>query len=231
MIPSQLPIFLKVVEQGSFSAASRQCGISPAAVSKAISQLEKKMQQRLFHRSTHSLTLTQEGKVLYDKTAHLMAELEESIEASIDATQSVAGEIKINLPDHMGQTLIYPRLLEFLKRYPDVQLDLHFNDQVQDLIENGFDLGIGNFINQDSRLIARSYMDVQLVYVASPDYLEGKPLPKTPEELKGLNCISYCSPSTGRLIPWRFVVDGKEQLLMPEGNLKVNSQVQLFGEH
>ena len=223
MIPSQLPIFIDVVKQGSFSAASRKLGVSPAAISKSISQLEKILNQRLFHRSTHSLTLTIEGKSLFDRTVNLVEALDENIRLSLDASTEMKGEIKINLPVHFGQTIVYPKLLEFMKCHREVVLDVHFDDRAHDLIENGFDLGIGNRINEDSRLIARIYYDLQLVYVCSQSYIDQHGEPQTPDDLEHHHCINYRSPTTGRINPWTFVDNEAVSQLTLKSKLIVNN--------
>lgn len=223
MIPSQLPIFIDVVKRGSFSAASRNLGVSPAAVSKSISQLEKHLKQRLFHRSTHSLTLTEEGRLLFERTVDLVEALDENVSLSIDASSEMKGKIKVNLPIHFGQTLVYPKLLEFLDLYPDIELDLHFDDRAIDLVENGFDLGIGNRINEDSRLIARQYYELQLTYVCSRSYADEHGIPETPQQLIDHECITYRSPTTGRINPWNFVDQGKPLQITPEARLVVNN--------
>lgn len=223
MIPSQLPTFIDVVKQGSFSAASRKLGVSPAAISKSISQLEKVLNQRLFHRSTHSLTLTIEGKQLFDSTVGLVEALSESVSLSMDASTEMRGEIKVNLPVHFGQTIVFPKLLEFMDLHPEVVLDVHFDDRVHDLIENGFDLGIGNRINEDSRLIARPYYDLQLLYVCSPSYIDKYGVPQSPEDLDNHNCINYRSPTTGRISPWIFIDNGNVSQYTFESKLIVNN--------
>lgn len=223
MIPSQLPTFIDVVKQGSFSAASRKLGVSPAAISKSISQLEKVLNQRLFHRSTHSLTLTIEGKQLFDRTVDLVEALNESISLSMDASTEMCGEIKLNLPVHFGQTMVYPKLLEFMDLHPEVVLDVYFDDRAHDLIENGFDLGIGNRINEDSRLIARPYYDLQLLYVCSPSYIDKYGAPHSPEDLSNHHCINYRSPTTGRINPWTFIDNGDVSQYTFESKLIVNN--------
>ncbi|GAL27608.1 transcriptional regulator LysR family [Vibrio variabilis] len=223
MIPSQLPTFIGVVKHGSFSAASRKLGVSPAAVSKSISQLEKVLNQRLFHRSTHALTLTIEGKQLYDRTVDLVEALDENISLSLKASTEMIGEIKVNLPVHFGQTVVYPKLLEFMRLHPDVILDIHFDDRAHDLIEGGFDLGIGNRINEDSRLIARPYYDLQLLYVCSQSYIDKHGEPQTPDDLRHHHCINYRSPTTGRINPWTFVDEEKVTQLTLNSKLIVNN--------
>lgn len=228
MIPSQLPTFIDVVKQGSFSAASRKLGVSPAAISKSISQLEKTLNQRLFHRTTHSLTLTIEGQQLFDRTVELVEALDENVSLSMDSSSAMKGEIKINLPVHFGQTIVYPRLLAFMKLHPEIELDVHFDDKAHDLVENGFDLGVGNRINEDSRLIARPYYDLQLLYVCSRSYLEAHGTPLTPDDLESHACINYRSPTTGRINPWVFNHKGKVTQLTPDSRLVVNNPNSAF---
>ena len=106
MIPNQLNVFIAVVKNGNFSAAARQLGVSSAAISKAIAQLEKTLSLRLFHRSTHSLTLTEDGDQLYRRTGHLVEQLEDQIRLSTDKQQAPHGRLKINLPDSFGRMVV-----------------------------------------------------------------------------------------------------------------------------
>lgn len=223
MIPTQLPVFIQVVKKGSFSGASRAIGISPAAVSKSITQLEQKLNQRLFHRSTHALTLTDEGRLLFERTASHIEALDENIQLSMDASAEVQGRIKINLPNHYGQTVILPLLASFHQRFPKVEFDLSFSDQVIDLVEHGFDIGVGNRINEDSRLIARPFSELQLMYVCSRAYIDKFGEPKTPDELHQHQCIAYCSPTSGRVLPWNFMVENKRVQWAPKSRFIVNN--------
>lgn len=228
MIPSQLPTFISVVQQGNFSAASRKLGISPAAVSHAIAQLEKQLNQRLFHRSTHSLTLTEEGRQLYERTASLVEALEENVSASIDQASRMRGKIKINLPMHFGQTQVYPKLLAFMEQYPDIEMDLHFSDQTVDLVENGFDLGIGNNLNDDSRLVARRFYEMEVVFVCSESYVHEHGIPDKPEDVIKHSCIVHRSQTSGRISPWNFRQQGQPLQISPKPRLVVNSPKSAF---
>jgi len=235
MIPSQLPLFLAVVKAGSFSAAARDQGISTAAVSKAIARLEKTLQIRLFHRTTHSLSLTGEGLHLHQRTAPLLEALQDEISTSMDIGTEITGTIKINLPNDFGQDVVYPRLLEFLDKHPNIELDLHFDDRVQDLVGNGFDIGIGNGngfdigignrLNEDSRLIARRYYKLRVFTVCSPAYASRYGLPNSVEELNQHNCIAFRSQTTGRVLPWPFTINDEQVQFAPKGRLVVNSPI------
>lgn len=223
MIPNQLNIFLAVVKSGNFSSAARHLGVTSAAVSKAVAQLEKSLELRLFHRTTHSLTLTEDGHELYKRTEPLVEQLEDQIRRSKDKKKQPHGRLKINLPDSFGRMVVLPLLPAFLEKYPDIELDLQFDDRIGDLVKEGADVGIGIMINQDSRLIARDFYKLQPVLVASSDYIEQFGEPKTPDELARHNCIAYRSSTTGRKKTWDFRVDGELIHREPQGNLTVNS--------
>ncbi len=223
MIPNQLNVFIAVVKNGNFSAAARQLGVSSAAISKAIAQLEKTLSLRLFHRSTHSLTLTEDGDQLYRRTGHLVEQLEDQIRLSIDKQQAPHGRLKVNLPDSFGRMVVLPLLPSFVEKYPDIQLDLTFDDRIGDLVKEGADVGIGVMLNQDSRLIARNFYKLQPVLVASNEYIDKYGVPETPDDLAEHNCIAYRSSTTGRKKTWNFRINDELIQYEPHGNLIVNN--------
>ncbi|NHI00219.1 MULTISPECIES: LysR family transcriptional regulator [Oceanimonas] len=223
MIPNQLNIFLAVVKNGNFSSAARHLGVTSAAVSKAVAQLEKSLELRLFHRTTHSLTLTEDGHELYKRTEPLVEQLEDQIRRSKDKKKQPHGRLKINLPDSFGRMVVLPLLPAFIEKYPDIELDLQFDDRIGDLVKEGADVGIGVMLNQDSRLIARDFYKLQPVLVANSDYIEKFGEPKTPDDLSQHNCIAYRSSTTGRKKTWDFRVNGEVIHREPQGNLTVNS--------
>lgn len=223
MIPNQLNTFNTVVKNGSFSSAARLLGVSSAAISKSISQLEKNLELRLFHRSTHSLTLTEDGQELYKRTGHLIEQLEDQIRLSTDKQKSPHGRLKVNLPDSFGRMFVLPLVPAFLEKYPDVELDLKFDDRMGDLVKEGADVGIGVLSNDDSSLIAREFYSLQPVLVASRDYLLKYGEPTTPQDLLQHNCIAYRSNTTGKKKLWNFRTDGEQIQMEPEGNLIVNN--------
>ena len=223
MIPNQLNIFNTVVKNGSFSSAARLLGVSSAAISKSISQLEKNLELRLFHRSTHSLTLTEDGQELYKRTGHLIEQLEDQIRLSTDKQKAPHGRLKVNLPDSFGRMFVLPLVPDFLKKYPDIELDLKFDDRMGDLVKEGADVGIGVLGNIDSALIAREFYSLQPVLVASREYINKYGEPSCPQDLLQHNCIAYRSDTTGKKKIWNFRIDGEQIQMEPEGNLIVNN--------
>lgn len=222
-IPTQLPIFIQVAKTGSFASAARVLGISPPAVSKAIGKLEEEWQVKLFLRSSHSLSLTQVGQQLFDSLTPSVEAIQSTIEQVTDESNSVAGKLKINLPaSSIGQEHILPLILEFMQLNPDIHCDLRFDDRVVDLVEHGFDLGIGTSINQDSRLIARPLFEVDIGMYASAGYLERRGTPKSLAELDQHDCIPVRSLTSGRFHSWRLKEDEQFKLYEAKGRLEVN---------
>ncbi|WP_010322094.1 LysR family transcriptional regulator [Marinobacterium stanieri] len=223
MIPNQLHTFIAVVKNGNFSAAARKLGVSSAAVSKSVAQLEKSLEARLFHRTTHSLTLTEDGHELYKRTGHLIEQLEDQIRLSTDKQKAPHGRLKVNLPDSFGRMVILPQIPAFLEKYPDIELDLRFDDRVRDLVKEGVDVGIGIMPNQESLLIAREFYKLQPVLVASCEYIDKHGEPQQPSDLHQHNCIAYRSSTTGRKKTWNFRENGQIIQFEPKGNLVVNN--------
>ncbi len=223
-LPSQLPIFIQVAKYGSFAKAARALGISAPAVSKAITKLEEEWQVKLFFRSSHSLSLTQIGKQLADELAPSMASIQSTIEQLSDKAQNTTGTIKINLPaSSIGQEHILPLVLEFMQHYPQISCDLHFDDRNVDLVEHGFDLGIGTAINQDSRLIARPLIEQNIGIYAASSYLNTYGTPTSIEALAQHQCLPVRSLTTGRFHHWRIKEENDAKLYEPQGKLIMNN--------
>lgn len=224
MIPSQLPLFIVAAQEGSFSAAGRRLGISAAAVSKGIAVLEKQTGVRLFHRNTRQFSLTEDGATLCQQLSPLLSDIETCIGGITEQNRSPAGKIRINLPDSFGREFIMPHVSDFLRLYPDIQLDLVFEDRVLDIIDEGFDIGIGNQINEDSRLVARPLYSMQTGIYASKNYKESIGLPTSIDQLSQHNCIAYKPLSSGRNFAWPLRDDNGEHIqYIPKGNLSVSN--------
>jgi DNA-binding transcriptional LysR family regulator len=167
---SALKVFTRAAETRSFTEAGNQLGLSSSAVGKAIARLEQRLGVRLFHRSTRSIQLTDEGQQFLDSCRRIFAELD-AIEAGLAETKSrPRGRLRVSLP-RVGM-LMMPTLAAFMRSYPEIELDLHFSDNLVDIVNDGFDVVIRTGDATDSRLIARSLGNYHLQLVGSAAYFQ-----------------------------------------------------------
>lgn len=214
-----LRVFARVVEHGGFTAAAARLGQSPSAVTKTISRLEDELGTQLFNRSTRRLRTTDFGQEFYERCVHILADLEDA-EAAIKRVSGVPrGSIRAVLPLSFGRVTLAPELPKFFERYPEISLELHFNDNAVDLIAEGFELAVRTGNITDSRLTTRLLTRGPQVTVASPRYLKRHGEPKKPEDLPQHNCvISRFGPE------WSFRgSDGKPFTIRVRGNANINS--------
>ena len=199
---ANLESFLRSAELGGFSAAARQLGLTPAAVSRNVALLERNLGVRLFHRSTRKLTLTESGE-------RLLPTLREHIEglqaALADVTRDrgePAGVLKVSVALGFGQAWLLPLLPEFLARYPGIRIDWQFDNRQVDLVAEGFDAAIGGGFELSPGVVSRSLAPAHIVAVASPGYMRGRKAPLGPEDLAELDGIAMRSARTGRVRHW-----------------------------
>jgi len=183
--------FIRVVEAGSISGAADRTGVAKSAVSRRLKELEGHLGVELFHRTTRSMNLTDTGRAFYHQSVRIMDDVLEAELATSQAHATLQGSLKIALPSTFGLMHIGPAINEFSRVNPNIEFDLDFNDREVDLIQEGFDLAIRIANLPDSSLIARRLAPIQLVMCASPDYLEQKGTPQSPDELKQHQCLVY----------------------------------------
>lgn len=197
-----LESFVRAAEASSFSEAARRMGISSAAVSKNVARLEANIGTRLFHRSTRSLTLTEAGELFYQQVAEGLETIQGAVNQIGGAGKIPAGRLRISMSPSFAYDYALPLLKTFMQRYPAVVPDWQLETRHVDLIGEGFDVAIGGGIELSPGVVARELAKLHLVAVASPSWLEGKPLPTTPNELQGVDGIVMRSTSSGRLLNW-----------------------------
>ncbi|PKM21029.1 MAG: LysR family transcriptional regulator [Gammaproteobacteria bacterium HGW-Gammaproteobacteria-15] len=193
-------VFVQVAEQRSFVGAGRELGISASAVGKSVVRLEEKLGVRLFHRSTRSVTLTAEGTLFLERSRRILAEIEAAELELSQATGAPRGRLRVSLP--LVSSLVLPVLGEFMRAYPDIELDLDFTDRLVDVIEEGFDAVVRTGEPEDSRLSARRLGRFQMKLVASPAYLAQRGTPQTPADLLQHSCLHFRFPNSGKLETW-----------------------------
>src|ERR1700712_2523504 len=194
--------FIQTAEQGSFSAAARVLGLTPAGVSKNVARLESTLGVRLFHRSTRRLALTESGDRFLQQVQDPLASLESAIAGVRDRNEEPAGTLKVGMGQAFGRNFLVPLLGEFLARYPAVLPDWHFDNRQVDIVGEGFDAAIGGGFPMAAGVVARELGPVHIVVVASPAYMAGRPMPRVPSDLAGFEGIMRRSSPTGRVRPW-----------------------------
>ncbi|ALL66326.1 Transcriptional regulator [Paraburkholderia caribensis MBA4] len=194
--------FIQSAETGSFSAAARRLGLTPAAVSKNVARLETHLGVRLFHRSTRKLTMTPGGEQLWADAGSPFASLQDAFARAAQHDGQPSGVLKVSMAVAFGREYLLPLLGDFLERYPDIVPDWHFDNRAVDLIAGGFDAAIGGGIELTQGVVARDLARPCVIVAASPAYMAGRPLPAHPSDLAELDGIARRSSSTGRLRAW-----------------------------
>jgi DNA-binding transcriptional LysR family regulator len=194
--------FTQTAEHGSFSAAARVLGLTPAAVSKNVAGLERVLGVRLFHRSTRRLRLTESGERFLHQVDGPLAELQAAVTSVADRGEDPAGTLKVSMGQAFGRNFLVPLLGAFLQRYPRVLPDWHFDNRQIDIVGEGFDAAIGGGFPLGSGLVARELAPVHIVAVASPAYMAGRAMPHSPSDLTAFDSIMRRSSPSGRIRPW-----------------------------
>lgn len=193
-------IFLHVAESLSFTQTGRQLGLSAAAVGKSISRLEAQLGVQLLYRSTRSMTLTEEGQYFLTRSRHILEEVT-SLQRELTAHQHrPQGHLRLSLPN--ARALMLPILSDFTRLYPEITLELDFNDRVVDIIEERFDAVVRAACPTDSRLASRRLGTFHLSLVGAPDYFRHYGYPACIEALAQHRCLHYRYASAGRLELW-----------------------------
>jgi len=199
---NHLESFVQSAEGGSFSAAARRLGLTPAAVSKNVARLEARLGVRLFQRSTRRLTLTEGGERFLAQIGGALATLQEAVAGLAKDDGQPSGTLKVSMGQAFGREHVLPMLGDFLARYPAILPDWHFDNQQVDLVGEGFDAAIGGGIELSPGVVARELSRIHVVAVASPTYLAGRKLPAQPADLVQLDALLRRSSPTGRLRSW-----------------------------
>ncbi len=220
----EMEVFVSAAELQSFSAAGRRLKLSPSAVSKLVTRIEDRLGTRLLVRSTRTMTLTPEGEVYLDRARRILADIAETEQIVAAGGKLVPrGLLRINASLGFGERYLLPLVPEFLKLYPEVQLDISLTDGIIGLIEERTDIAIRSGAMDDSSLKARKLLESRRVIVAAPSYLQAHGVPQSPADLADHNCFSFNFRRS--LNEWPFKEPGSTEIyrIPVSGNCLVNS--------
>lgn len=188
---NEILVFTRVVQSGSFTAAARALDMPKSTVSRKVSDLEDRVGARLLQRTTRKLRLTDAGRIYYDHGVRVAAELEAADLAVSQMQSTPRGRLRVSAP--VSVTMLGPVVAEYLRRYPEVEVELICTDRRVDLVEEGYDLAIRAGQLADSTLVARALGAIRRVLVAAPAYAKKNGMPKTPRDLEDHPAIVFAA--------------------------------------
>ena len=214
-------LFTATVEAGSFSAAGRRLGLAPSSVSRQVTALEDGVGARLLHRTTRNLSLTEAGRVYFERISRILAELDEACAAVADLEAEPRGSLHVNAPYAFGVRHVAPALPDFLARFPEVRIELALTDSFVDLLEVGADVAIRVGELEDSSLVARRLATSRRLVCATPAYLARAGTPARPDDLTAHDCLIY-TRHRGQ-VHWNLQGPDGPVAVPVEGSLRTNN--------
>lgn len=221
---TELYAFACVARHRSFRAAAQELGVTPSALSHSLRQLEARLQVRLLHRTTRSVTATEAGEALLARLTPALNQIGGALESVNDYRAQPQGQLRLNVPRTAAYLLLMPLLPAFLRRYPQISLDLVCDDKLVDIVGAGYDAGMrfGETLAADM-VAVRVGPPMRFAVIASPDYLAQHGTPQHPAELARHNCIRHRF-GDGALYAWELEKDGEALQVQPDGQLTLGEQ-------
>jgi DNA-binding transcriptional LysR family regulator len=214
--------FIEVANSGSFTAAAKQLGVSAVAVSKNVANLERQLSVLLFQRTTRKLKLTPEGQTFYGQCLGPWRELEAAQAVVQQSSKALAGLVRMTSVTPFGTSFILPILPKFQAMHPKVQISLHLDDTVNNLVANSYDIGIRVGQLKDSSLIVRSISPLPFIVCGSQSYLSKRGTPANLSDLTQHNCLRLTRPGSHDPMPWFLKGNSSKTDEQMRGNLLVN---------
>ena len=220
-----LRAFVRVAEAGGFAAAARRHGLTPSALAKAVGRLEAGLGAPLLHRTTRSVRLTDEGRLLLERARRILDEVAEAEAALAGTRAEPAGHLRISLPVAMGEFLLAGALPRFLAAHPKITLEVLLDDRMVRVAEEGFDAVVRITAGplSDSALLATTLGPHRVGAYAAPAYLGRAGTPATPAELSAHECIGFVPPGAAAPLHWTFGSGREVVRVAPRGRLMLNS--------
>lgn len=217
----QMQVLAEVVRAGSFVSAAEGLGMSKAAVSRHVGELESRLGVRLLQRTTRRLSLTEEGQVFQARCVEILASVGEAEDEISSQTGTVSGQLRISAPTTFGIRHLAPLWAAFRERHPKVTLDITLADRVVDLVEEGYDLAVRIGRLASSSLVSRKLAATRMVLCASPNYLASRGTPRHPHELAEHSVLAYSYWSDKD--EWRFTGSAGPVAVHTQPRLTTNS--------
>jgi DNA-binding transcriptional LysR family regulator len=216
-------VLTAVIESGSFARGADALGITTSGVSRAVSRLEARIGTRLLDRTTRSLALTDEGRSFYERVKPSLANIEDAATRASGAADTVRGRLRVNIDPIVSRLLLGGRLGGFLALHPELALEFITRERIGDLVGDGIDVAVRFGEPPPSALVARKLVDMQVLTVASPDYLKRRGCPQHPNDLADHDCIHLRDPLAGQAYDWEFhrsrqvlAVQAKSRLMLSD---------------
>lgn len=220
--------FLVVARERSFTKAAAQLGVSQSALSHTVRVLESQLRLRLLTRTTRSVSPTEAGERLMGSVGPHFSEIEAELDRLRGARDKPAGTIRITAAQHAADTVLLPKLKTVLGANPDIHVEVAVQYALTDLAAERFDAGVrlGEQVAKDM-VAVRIGPDLRMSVVATPDYFESRPVPKSPQDLTAHNCINLRLPTYGGLFAWEFEKGKREVNVRVDGQLVFNTSAQI----
>ncbi len=230
---SDLTIFAEVARAKGFRAAASRLNLQAGSISEAVQRFEDRLGVRLFERSTRSVALTAAGERLYSRSLPALSDLEVAIQELDEAKDAIAGTLKLSAPYSAGPFFLDRLLAQFAKEFPNVQIELIYDDAKVDLVTSGIDAAIrsNTLLEQDTHAVPLG-PKLKMAVVASPGYLSEKGTPNSPDALLDHDGIFFAFGNSGNVAPWSFQGQDGPRLVNPKRRFVVNnlrSMVELAG--
>ncbi|MGB5206863.1 MAG: LysR family transcriptional regulator [Azonexus sp.] len=213
--------FVRSVDGGGFSAAARELGLTPSALSKLVTRLEDRLGARLLQRTTRRLQLTPEGEAFYVRSRRILADMDEAEAEVVEAGVRPTGLLRLHCGSAFGMHQLAPAIPLFLERHPGVELDITISDEPLVGLGEGVDLAIRIGPLDESSMVARRICNLERVICAAPSYLERCGVPRTPDDLQHHNCLWITSLPVLRR--WPFDTDDGIRVVHIDGNVVANN--------
>ncbi|MDK1388581.1 LysR family transcriptional regulator [Sinorhizobium sp. 8-89] len=211
---NDIQVFMAVVDAGSFVAGGQAMGLSRSAAGKAVIRLEERLGARLLNRTTRTLSLTDEGRMFYERGLEILASIDEAEASVAGRSGTPRGVLRLTVPDAFGRLVVLPLIRKYLQTWPEMQVEVSFTDRVADLVEEGFDLAVRiGVTTSDTRLVSRVVARYRAVLCASPSYIAARGEPMDMDDLAAHDCLIFSSRNQRQ--SWRFRGEGGAWIKAP----------------